>query len=727
MLLTVLGVATLVIVARLFHLQIVRADYYRERAERAFTLRPRQLPFVRGSILDRTGEVLASDEPCWDIKIDYGVIAADVEQTPRAIQRRIKRWRRSARYPGAQTDEQIEQAFRRELSRMWQDMALFTAGVNPVSVSELRERAANIYDRVNRIRRAVARRRGFDGPVVEETVPRAIVGELDARRQIVAREVFGRYPWAHVESATTRTFASEAEPLAHVMGRMGRVDAETVASDPNADDPFAKYRADEYMGITGVEAAAEQILRGRRGQITLDREGNVLDDEYVDPQDGRDVTLTIHAELQRRLYRLIGEVVQWIPESSGGVIVVVDVESREVLALVSYPSYDPSRFEEVYPLLRDDTEWLPLRFRAVAGRYPPGSMVKPLICLAGLMNGRITLDTREVCTGYLFEDQRNRWRCWKIHGTNQRKAHGSVNVVEALTGSCNVFVYRLGEKLGVDRICGAFDMVGIGRPSGTGLLEEVSGINPTPDWLMVNKGMTVTPGTARLFAIGQGEVAITPIQVANLMAVYANGRYRPLTLIRRGEPTPEWTLPARPEHILAIRRGMYGVVNDPGGTAYKYARFEDDHYVLCGKTGSATAHARPTSYRIPYVDEHGDATVTVVPAGALKPAIRRFKTEHPDAKFDPSEIEIADRWPPSPAPDGEYSHAWFGGFLQAIGADGRPDWAVTPRLAFTVLIEFGGSGGRISGPLAKEVAAELVALFGPGLDVDSGTSGYLKR
>ena len=117
--------------------------------------------------------------------------------------------------------------------------------------------------------------------------------------------------------------------------------------------------------------------------------------------------------------------------------------------------------------------------------------------------------------------------------------------------------------------------------------------------------------------------------------------------------------------------------------------------------------------------------VTLVPAGAMRPAIERFKTEHPHATYDPAAVAVAGHWPPRPAEDGEYSHAWFGGFLQRIGADGQPDWTVTPRIAFAVLVEFGGSGGRTSGPLAREVAAELLAVFGPDLDTGSGPWGGL--
>ena len=120
-LLGVLAVASLVIVGRLAQLQVVRADYYRRRAEQSLLLKPKLLPFVRGSIVDRTGEVLVSDEPGWDLKIDYRVIAADMEEKPAAIKRMIKRWKR--RYPYATTDAEVEQAFRRELASMWVEVA----------------------------------------------------------------------------------------------------------------------------------------------------------------------------------------------------------------------------------------------------------------------------------------------------------------------------------------------------------------------------------------------------------------------------------------------------------------------------------------------------------------------------------------------------------------------------------------------------------------------------
>lgn len=715
-LLGVLALAALVLLGRLGQLQIVHADYYRQRAERSLILTPTQLPFVRGSIRDRNGEVLVSDEPCWELTIDYGVIAAVCEEFPSAILREINRWKRAGRYPKTDHDEQVQAVFREEIAAMWEELSALTArSPEPQSAFVLRRRAREIYDRITGIRAAVALRRGFDAPVSEEGQPHAVLTGLDADQQITAREMFARYPWVHVEASSVRRFAVDAEPFAHVLGRMGRIDPDDVASDPEANDPFAEYRADERLGTSGVEYAAERRLRGRRGQITLDRDNTVIED--IEAEHGKDVTLTIHGPLQRRLYRLLGNAVHEHRASSGGAIVVLDVRTRNVLALVSYPSYDPSLFEELYTELRDDTDRLPLLFRAVSCRYPPGSTIKPLVCLAGLMNGRITPDSRENCTGYLSEENREAWRCWEVRGTSTRKAHGSINLVEALTGSCNIFMYRLGERLGVDRLCNTFDMAGVGRGSGIGLREDAAGINPTPGWLMANKHQSVAPGTARLFAIGQGELAMTPVQVANMMATYASGRYRPVTLIDTATPSPEWKLPATNDHWLAIRRGIYGVVNDPEGTAHKYVHFENDRFALCGKTGSATAHPWPTSYRVPYVDEFGVKGVIVVREGAKEPAIERFRREHPLWKFDPARVEVATRWPPDPSPDGDnYSHAWFAAFLQPLDAHRQPNWARGAPIAFAVLIEFGGSGAQTSGPLATQVAAEVLDVLDGQLD-----------
>jgi len=719
-LLTAFTIGLLIIVVRLAELQIVHADYYREQAERSLILEPKPLPFVRGRILDRHGEILVADEPCWDLTIDFTAIAAEFGQDEGrdAAKRLLSLWRRSGHAPDGVSTTALAASLRNELADMWRDIDAFGLQYWYASDMSSYERCRTIFDRVDRVRQAVARRRGFDAPVAEESTAHTLMPALDAEQQIAARERFARYPWIRVERSSTRQYAADTTSMAHLLGRTGRVTAADIESDPEAEDPFACYRGDEDRGISGVEWVGESLLRGRRGQVVLDRDGNTILSEMIEAQDGRDAALTIDAELQRRLYCILGEAVDRIPESSGGAIVVLDVPSREVLALISYPGYAPDVFDEKYATLRDDTVNLPLRFRAVANRYAPGSTIKPLACLTGLARGVIDLSSTETCTGYLFEEHRDRWRCWQVHGSSARKAHGPVDVVEALTGSCNVFMYRLGERIGVDGLCSAFDMIGVGRSSGIGLSEESWGINPTPSWLQTHKNLRATPGMARLYAIGQGELSMTPLQVANLMATYASGAYRDVTLVDTEAEKPVWTLPGTPAMWHAVRRGMYGVVNDPQGTAYHQAHFEHDRYVLVGKTGSATAHPWPTAYRATFVDAAGQERVEVVPAGSKSDAIMRFERLYPAAAFDPDAIEVASQWPRVPPESGDnHSHAWFGGYLQARTPGGEPDWSREPRIAFAALVEFGGSGGRTSGPLAKRIASTVLDVFGEDLEI----------
>ncbi len=712
--LTLFAVAALIVFGRLAQLQIVQGDYYRQRALDALELPPKRLPFVRGSILERSGQVLVSDEPAWDLTIDFPIVALLFEPGEAALKHEYRRWRKKLMDSGFAAQNFSAHDMETLLAQMWSDLAVFcrASGRDPKLVQS---RARELYDQTKNLRDRVAANRGFDAPVAEESDVHALLTELSAQEQIAARERFGAYPWLHVDASSYRRYAPGTLPFAHVIGRMGPVDSETVANDPQADDVFASYLPSERVGISGVEWAAEQRLRGRRGEVAHDRQGQTIED--IAAENGSSVRMTIMGTLQRRLYDLLASAVEAHSESNGGAIVVLDVETREVLALVSYPSYDPSRFREDYEMLRDNTEQLPLRFRAVTTRYQPGSTIKPLACLSGLIHSVITTDTREECRGALFPEHPESWRCWEMHGTSMRKQHGLINAEEALTGSCNVFMFRLGEKLGVDRLCSTYDMAGIGRPSGIGLREDEPGINPTSSWLMRNRNLSASVGAARQFAIGQAELSLTPVQVANLMATYANGKYRPVTLFMDGKPTPEWILPGSHADWAAIRRGIYGVVNNPDGTAYNYAHFENDRYALCGKTGSATANPWPTAYRIPYVDEYHNEHEVVIPEGAKGPALERFRALYPLATLDPEKVEVARRWPPAPpAEGGNHAHAWFGGFLQKLDSAGHPDWSQTPKVAFAALVEFGGSGARTSGPLGREIAVALLELLGPELD-----------
>ncbi|MCC7293714.1 MAG: hypothetical protein IT449_16775 [Phycisphaerales bacterium] len=710
-LLVLFGAAALVLLARLLQLQVVQGEVYRQHVQDLLRGTRESLPFVRGGIFDRQGRPLVTDAPCWQIAVDYRVLSYDASRLRSCTTAYGLKRRYAALAPGVDPGA----AFAAELDEMWRRLAEF----GEADPAELRGRRDQIIARVRRIRELVAARAGYDDEVVEERSAHAVIRELGAERHVEARTLFQRYPWVHIQPATVRRY-HDAEPLAHILGRLGPVDAGDLERDPQADDRFARYLPDERIGQLGAEKLLDASLRGRRGELVRDRNGDTVPEEYLPAENGEDARLTLRADLQQRLYDLFARIVPTYPDVSGGCAVVLSVDTRDVLACVSYPSYDPAMFQENFTQLRDDTARLPLVFRAGATQYAPGSIVKPLIGIAALAEGKLGLGATEHCAGYLFPETPDApaSKCWEIEGTGQRMHHGDVDVVAALRGSCNLFMYKVGERLGVREITAWFDRVGIGRPTGVGLAEEVSGINPTPAYL-ASRGLPLTSGYARAYAIGQGEISVTPLQAANLIACYAGGSFRPLRL-KLGAPLAEAApLPGSPAQWRAIREGMYEVVNHPSGTAHKYVSFADDGYVLCGKTGSATAPARPTLYAVPAEDEAGAADVFYVPAGSRADALQRFELAHPGWTAKTDEMAVVSTWPADPPPlPKRLSHAWFGGFLQPRGAGGEPDWSRAPRIAFAVLVEFGGSGGRVSGPVAAELSRVLLDTLGPDLDPD---------
>jgi penicillin-binding protein 2 len=719
------GIVVVVLVAalgllaiRLIELQVVNADEYRKQAADALLLQPETLPFVRGAILDRNGRVLASDEPGWQITVDYGALRTVMPQGRDSgyIDARARKLGRSGRFGQGLTEAQIEEKLLAEINQAWSRLAAFSGKPE----WEVRDEARQICDRVQRIHDLVARRRGFDAPVEEEVIPHPLITGLDDQQQVAARERFADQPWIHIESVTQRHYW-EAECLAHVLGRTAAVDAELIDRDPFANDDLRRYKGNETAGRTGIEHAAEARLRGKRGKFHENLKGEVLED--VPPEPGQDVRLTISYDLQERLYRLLESQVPRYQFTNGGAIVVLDVATRDVLALVSYPSYDPNLFNQVYTHLQRDTERMPLRFRSVSNQYNPGSIIKPLTCLAGLANGVIDLHSTYDCTGYLFPENPSAGasKCWAISGSEQRMAHGPVDVAAALQGSCNVFMYHVGAELGVERLCDSFQWVGLGESTGIGLpMHEVWGINPRTEFLE-SIGQPPTTASPRSFAIGQSELMVTPIQAANLFATYAEGLYRQVHLYDDCVERFASKLPISAAAWDEIHRGLYGVVNHPEGTAYKYARFTNDRYALCGKTGSATTKPIPTSFRIAYNDPELGPTFTVLPAGDRNQAIEVFKDLHPGAKVDSNNVTVQDEWPRSMPPGGgRHAHAWFGGYLQPLDARGEPDFTRPAPLAFAVLAEFGGSGGRVSGPIAAEVAQVLVDYLEAGTKPEAG-------
>ena len=369
-------------------------------------------------------------------------------------------------------------------------------------------------------------------------------------------------------------FYPYADIYAHVLGYVGPVSEKDKKDNPLYMVPGFK------IGKSGLERYFDSKLQGRGGTIKLEVNayGRVMNEiERNSGEEGESLKLTIDARLQRAAYEAFGE--------ESGAAVVLDVRTGEILALVSTPSFDPNLFtngisyKHWNALLNN--ERTPLVNKAVSGQYSPGSTFKVVVALAALEAGVIDLNTRFNCNGGL--DVGNiRFHCWRHSG------HGSLNVIEALKYSCDIFFYETAMKLGIDKIHDMAVKLGMGNLIEVGLDNEKSGIIPSKAWKKARYGVSWTQGDAANSGIGQGYVLVTPLQLVTMLARVVNGGYavQP-TFIKptKKELSKVKRLDISTKNIEIVKRGMFEVVNGVGGTAGR-ARFNINGAMMGGKTGT---------------------------------------------------------------------------------------------------------------------------------------------
>jgi penicillin-binding protein 2 len=441
---------------------------------------------------------------------------------------------------------------------------------------------------------------------------------------------------------------------AHVVGYMNEVTAEEL-------DELAKrgYRAGERVGRTGVERAWESYLRGQRGwekfvvganglRTTNPSAGSITGAERLEPVPGLDLRLTVDMELQRIIDRAFRGL-------AAGAAVVVDVHTGQILASYSRPSFDLNQMTSglTGAQARGLTEDLyrPLIDKTLYENYFPGSTFKIVSALAGLEEGIITPRDQVPCVGY-HELGRRTFRC--------ARAHGMVDLRQAIVQSCNVYFYRLAEAAGMDRVARfAFDL-GFGRRTGIGLNAENPGFIPTREWYARHYPNAFRIGFTLNAAIGQGNTKVNLLQLVLAYAAVANGGSLWIPQIVESVNQPDGTvvqefgprlrrrIQVSPEHLALLRDALAGVVQDPSGTAYEN-RVTD--VSVAGKTGTAQV-----SY-----------------------------TPHPGE--DRRQAWYYNR-----------DHAWFTGYAPAED----------PQIALVVLVEHGGNGGRNAAPVAMRIASDYL-------------------
>jgi len=455
-------------------------------------------------------------------------------------------------------------------------------------------------------------------------------------------------PGIIIEKSHSRVYLN-APSIAHVVGYVGpATEAETLSS-PDLDIPGLN------VGKIGIEKSRDDILRGQPGMkdVEVNASQKIVRVLSTSPSvKGADLNLTIDLALQKETEKILST----RPSASA---VVMDPYTGAVLSLASNPSFDTNNFiggisKNNWAKLINNP-YKPLLNKATGGLYAPGSTFKMIVGLAALKRGLINSKTCFSCPGhYDFYNHRFHCHSWRYGG------HGQVNLEKALIQSCDVFFYHLGTMMGADAMAEAAQEFGLGIATGIELPSEKAGLVPNKTWKLKNKNQAWTPGDTINMSIGQGAMLSTPVQLAKMMAILVNGM-QPVTphLIkgRIAKPTkPPKVLNYTEEFQQLIKLGMYGVVNNPGGTAYG-ARPNSSSWQMAGKTGSSQVSRITLKQR-----------------------------ENKTLNDRPYELR---------------EHAVFTGYAPFSN----------PKYVVSVVVEHGGSGGKVAAPIGRDILAAASLLL----------------
>jgi len=442
-------------------------------------------------------------------------------------------------------------------------------------------------------------------------------------------------PGVSIDATSERDYVLK-ELSAHALGFLGEISRRQL----EAFGPKSPYAPGDLIGKSGVESICEETLRGTKGVRifevdALGRKIHVLDERA--PVPGKDVVLTIDKRLQLAACRSLG--------GRAGAVVAIAPSTGEILAMVSSPSFDPNLFlspmtPETWKEIIEDPMH-PLENRSIRGQYSPGSVFKVLIAALALNSGFVTPDDKVYCPGsYSLGD--STFKCWRKEG------HGHVDLATALTQSCDVYFYVLGERLGIDRISSFCQDMGLGRPTGIEFRDELAGLVPTREWKQKRFKEPWQKGESVITAIGQGFTLVTPLQIAKVISGIVNGgKVITPRILASTQMTQERNLNIRENELAVILEGLKAVVEADRGTG---RAIKDPRFTMGGKTG----------------------TVQVV---------RGYTSKLPDQSDLPYKIR---------------DHAWFFGFSPVEN----------PEILVVAIVEHGGSGSAIAAPVVRDVIHE---------------------
>lgn len=421
-------------------------------------------------------------------------------------------------------------------------------------------------DEEKKIRKSLRRNRSF--------VPVKIKDNLDWEQLTKIMLNMPDLPGISIDEGLSRYYPFD-NIFSHVIGYVAAVgeDVDT-KKDPLLEVPGFK------IGKSGIEKLYENDLRGVAGnqKLEVNAIGRIMKEiESEEGVSGKRVDLSLDLRLQKEAYDLLGD--------ESGAIVMMKVDTGELLSFASAPAFDPNLFGNGLSSIEwkelQDNEKKPLLNKAVSGQYSPGSTFKMIVGLAALKHGVNSKKTKSFCSGKMSLGNHT-FHCWKDVG------HGYVDMEQALQHSCDIYFYEAAQKLGINKIADMAREFGLGFKTNIGIENEKSGFIPDTDWKMRKFGEPWQQGESIISGIGQGYILTTPVQLATMISRIANGGYEVSPTFTKYDKNKKQELrkiDVSPYGLEIVKKGMYDVINTVGGTAYS-ARFDFKGQKMAGKTGT---------------------------------------------------------------------------------------------------------------------------------------------
>ncbi len=712
--------ASCVLAIRLFTLTVVQGSAFAQAAEEKLDVE-KLLPTWRGKLLDRKGRVLSEDVPSYDVAVSYALAKgtwakeraeAAVRATTGSGWRKLKQPQRDEKIAESLPHWEEQQGLLLKIlaTRSGLSQGEFEKNLNAIAM-RIDEQAAAVFRRQTETRRARGQSEVKQEPIREMHEMHVVFRDVANETVFEMRKLSDTYPGAIeiIDAVRRQTPWQSAEvevpqgnlprkirqsiPL--VLKMNGALDQlvgsvrdeawkedlerrpfERTLEDGTTEIDLGGYRASrDTVGSRGMEKKFEDDLRGIRGESV--RRLDSSKEDRIEPIPGKDVTLSIDAQLQMRVQAALDprtgltSVQPWHTHSDALIIgealpaaaVIIDVATGEVLAAASTPLPQDQKFGGRTSMASETANIN----RAIEAAYPPGSLVKPLVYLAAVTEGVLREDEAIECNGHFFKDRTDAARCWtyreRYHFKHEQLPVGPLGVEVALAQSCNIYFYTLANRLGAERLCEWYRRFGLGTLGGTIPSAQAAALVDSRH----DQFSAVSLG------IGQGPMTVTPLEMANSYAILARGgSVRSPSFLPGGNKTSAmYTF--SPTAVSRTLDGLHRVVSESYGTG-NHMNYRD---------GS----------RDPIIDTPG-----------VRVWAKTGTAEAPPLKVDRDQDGVIERTVT------DADHAWCAALVANQGD-------TTPRYAIAVIVEHGGGGGGTAGPVMGAVIRSLVSegyLIGDG-------------